>query len=149
MAASTVSTPYRSSNWVSRLSPTLSAPSCARISPIRSSATRMLLRTMSMMSWQISPRRTSHRWQAQPLLHDLGRRRGKAARHHATGIRPMAGIRQIAPQAAAIVERAHHLDVHQMGAAEIGIVDQDHVTGFEVAAPLDEGVGGELHDPDK
>jgi len=59
MAASTVSTPYRSSNFVSRFSPTLSAPSCARMSPIRSSATRMLFSTMSMMSWQISPRRTS------------------------------------------------------------------------------------------
>ena len=34
-----------------------------------------------------------HRWQAQPLLHDLGRRCGKTARHHAPGIGPMPGIR--------------------------------------------------------
>ena len=90
-----------------------------------------------------------HRRQAQALLHDLGRRRGKAARHHAPGIRPMAGIREIAPQAAAIIERPHHLDVHQVGAAEIGVIDQDHVARFEVAAPLDDRLGGELHHPDK
>src|SRR5215472_6839031 len=36
-----------------------------------------------------------------------------------------------------------------MGAAEIGVVDQDHVTRFEVATALDDGLGGELHDPDK
>ena len=82
-----------------------------------------------------------YRWQTQSLLHDLGRRRGKAARHHAAGIRPMAGIRQVAPKSAAIVERAHHLDVHQMGAAEIGVIDQDHVAWFEVAAPLDDSLG--------
>src|SRR5580704_11694048 len=150
MAASTVSTPYRSSNWVSRFSPTLSAPSCARMSPMRSSATRMLFRTMSMMSWQILPRRTSFTGgRRRPLLHDLGRRRGKTARHHAPGIRPMAGIRQIAPQAAAIIERPHHLDVHQVSAAEIRVIDQDHVTRFEVAAPLNDRLGGELHHPDK
>src|SRR6516162_489228 len=64
----------------------------------------------------------------------------------------MAGIRQIAPEATAIIERPYHLDVHQVRAAEIGVVDQDHVTRFEVAAPLDDGLGGErgeLHDPDK
>ena len=36
-----------------------------------------------------------------------------------------------------------------MGAAEIGVVDQDHVARFEIAAPLDNGLGGELHHPDK
>src|SRR5215467_11955491 len=107
------------------------------MSPIRSSETRMLFSTMSMMSWQISPPPDElHRRHAQALLHDLGRRRGKAARHHAPGIRPMAGVRQIAPQPAAIVERAHHLDVHQMGAAEIGVIDQDHVTRFEAGVTL-------------
>jgi hypothetical protein len=54
----------------------------------------------------------------------------------------MAGIRQVAPEAAAVIERPHHLDVHQVGAAEIGIVDQDHVTRLEVAAPLDDCLGG-------
>src|SRR5215472_15053366 len=150
MAASTVSTPYRSSSCVSRFSPTLSAPSCARMSPIRSSATRMLFSTMSMMSWQISPRRTSVTG---------GRRRPSctisvavAEKPHVTKphvIRPMAGIRQIAPQAAAIIERPHHLHVHQVGAAKIGVVDQDHVARFEIAPPLDDRLGGELHHPDK
>src|SRR4051794_13287227 len=82
------------------------------------------------------------RWQAQPLLHDLGRSRRKAARHHAAGIRPVAGIRQVAPQAAAVIERPHHLDIHQVGAAEIRIVDQDHVARFEVAAALYNRLGG-------
>ena len=36
-----------------------------------------------------------------------------------------------------------------MGAAEIRVVDQDHVTRFEVAAAFDHGLGGELHDADK
>jgi non-homologous end joining protein Ku len=58
-------------------------------------------------------------------------------------------IRQVTPQAAAIVERAHHFDVHQMGAAEIGVVDQDHVTRFEVTTTRYDGLGRELHDPDK
>jgi hypothetical protein len=61
----------------------------------------------------------------------------------------MAGIRQITPQAVAIIERPYHLDVHQVGAAQIGIIDQDDVTRFEVAAPLDDRLGGELHHPDK
>src|SRR5437763_4279128 len=148
IAASTVSTPYRSSNWVNRFSPTLSAPSCARMSPMRSSATRMLFRTMSMMSWQISPRRTSL----------TGGRRSPsctisvAVAEKPPGTmppRPMAGIRQIAPEAAAIIERPHHLDVHQVGAAEIGIIDQDDVTRIEIAAPLDHRLGRELHHPDK
>src|SRR5262249_45002480 len=36
-----------------------------------------------------------------------------------------------------------------MGAAEIGVVDQDHVTSFEVATALDDGLSRELHHPDK
>src|SRR5439155_12523631 len=116
------------------------------MSPIRSSATRMLLSTMSMMSWQISPRRTSLTG---------GRRRPSCTISVAVAEKPpgtmppMAGIRQIAPQAAAIIEGPHHLDVHQVGAAEIGVVDQDHIARLEVAAALDDGLGGELHDPDK
>src|SRR3954471_4553169 len=36
-----------------------------------------------------------------------------------------------------------------MRAAEIGIIDQDHVTRLEIAAPLDHRLGRELHHPDK
>jgi hypothetical protein len=41
------------------------------------------------------------------------------------------------------------LTLIQVGAAEIGIVDQDDITRIEVAAPLDDRLGGELHHPDK
>src|SRR5262249_48892913 len=47
----------------------------------------------------LAPPDELHRRQTQPLLHDLGRRRAETARHHTAGIRPMAGIRQIAPEA--------------------------------------------------
>ena len=128
----------------------MSAPTCALMSPIRSSATRMLFSTMSTMSWHnLAAPDELHRRQAQAFLLDLGRLGGKAARHHAAGVGPVAGIRQIAPQPAAIIERPHHLDVHQMGAAEIGIVDQDDVARFEVVAPLDHCLGGELHHADE
>ena len=148
MAASTVSTPYRSSSWVSRAD--------AERPELRADVPDTLFGDPDVVQHDVDDVLANlaaadelHRRQAQALLHDLGRRRGKAARHHAAGIRPMAGIRQVAPQAAAIVERAHHLDVHQMGATEIGIVDQDHVARFEVVAALDDCLGRELHHPDK
>ena len=136
MAASTVSTPYRSSSCVSRFSPTLSAPSCADVADPLVGDPDVVQHDVDDVLANLAPADELYRRQAQALLHDLGRRRGKTARHHPPGIRPMAGIRQIAPQAAAIVERAHHLDVHQMGAAEIGVIDQDHVTRFEAGVTL-------------
>ena len=150
MAASTVSTPYRSSNWVSRLL------ADAERAELRADVADPLLGDTDVVQHDVddvlanlaAPDELDRR-QAQPLLHDLGRGRGKAARHHAAGIRPMAGIRQVAPEAVAVIERPHHLDVHQVGAAEIGVVDQDDVTRIEVAAPLDHRLGGELHHPDK
>ena len=134
IAASTVSTPYRSSNCGQSLL------ADAERAELRADVADPLVGNPDVVQHDVDDVLANlaaadelDRRQAQPLLHDLGRRRGKAARHHAPGIRPMAGIRQIAPQAAAIIERPHHLDVHQMGAAEIRVVDQDDVTRFEVA----------------
>ena len=90
-----------------------------------------------------------HRRNAQAFLLDLRRLGGEAARHHAAGVGPVAGVGQIAPQPVAVIERLHHLHVHQMGAAEIGIVDDDNVARLKVVAALDHRLGGELHDADE
>src|SRR5207248_11565612 len=68
----------------------------------------------------------------------------RSAGHHAAGVRPMTGVGQIAPEAIAIVERPDHLDVHQMGPAEVGVIDQHDITGIEVLASLDYRLGRKL-----
>ena len=89
------------------------------------------------------------RRQPQPLLLDLGRLRGEAARHHAAGIGPVAGVGEAGPEPALVEERPHHLDVHQVGAAEVGVVDQHDVAGLQVVARLDHGLRGRLHDAEE
>ena len=61
----------------------------------------------------------------------------------------MAGVGEEAPQTTPIEKRPHHLDVHQMRAAEIGIVDEDNVTGFEILPPLNDSLCSGLHDSDE
>ena len=43
------------------------------------------------------------------------------------------------------MERHDHLYVHQVGAAQIGIVLDDYVTGPEIVSQLDDRLGRELH----
>ena len=59
MAALTVASPCLSRSWVSRRSPTESAPIWARMSPMRSSGTRILASTICKMSSSSTPRRCS------------------------------------------------------------------------------------------
>ena len=89
------------------------------------------------------------RRQAQTLLLDLGGGRREAARHGASGIGPMAGVGQPGEQLALIEEGFDEANVHQMGAAEIGIVDHIHVAGHEIASPFDDRAGAELHGADE
>ena len=67
------------------------------------------------------------RRQAQALLLDLGRVGREAARHHAAGVGPVAGVGEPAPEPAVAEERLHELDVHQVRAAEVRIVDDEDV----------------------
>ena len=71
-----------------------------------------------------------HWRQPQPLLLDLGRVRGESARHHAADVGPVAGVLQPAEQLAIDEERHGEAHVHEMRAAEIGIVDDVDVAGL-------------------
>ena len=71
-----------------------------------------------------------HRRQAQSLLLDLGRSRRIAARHRAADVRPVSGVRKPGEQPSAIEERLHELDVHQVRAAEVGVIDGEDVAGL-------------------
>ena len=75
-----------------------------------------------------------HRRQPQALLLDLGGVGREAARHHAADVGPVAGVLQPAEQLAVVVERQGEAHVHQVRAAEIGIVDDVDVAGLAAAA---------------
>ena len=87
--------------------------------------------------------------QAQALLLDLGRIGGEAARHGTTGIRPVAGVGEPGEQLAAVEERLGEAHVHQVRAAEIGVVDDDHVARPDLGHALDHRLGRELHGADE
>ena len=70
------------------------------------------------------------RRQAQALLLHLGRLGREAARHHAADVRPVAGVLQPAEELAPIVEGQREAHVHQVRAAEVGIVDDVDVAGL-------------------
>ena len=59
--------------WVSRRSPTVSAPSCARMSPIRSRHTDVGQHDVDDVLANLAAPDELDRRQAQPLLQDLGR----------------------------------------------------------------------------
>ena len=95
-----------------------------------------------------------HRRQAQPLLLHFGGAGREAARHHAADIGPVAGIGQPGEQLALVEERLHEPHIHEMRAAEIGIVDDEHVARIDLAGvvrlhALDHRPGRELHGADE
>ena len=95
-----------------------------------------------------------HRRQPQPLLLHLGRARREPAGHRAARVRPVAGVRQVRPQPAAVEERLHHLHVHQVRAARVRVVDDEDVAGLEAVGAalrdvLDHRARRELHDADE
>ena len=66
----------------------------------------------------------------------------------------MAGVGQPGEQLALVEERLHEAHVHQMRAAEIGIVDDEHVAGIDLAGivgfhTIDDRPGRELHGADE
>ena len=71
-----------------------------------------------------------HRRQAQPLLLDLGGLRREAAGHHAADVGPMPRVLQPAEVLAPVVEGQREAHVHQVRAAEVGIVDDVDVAGL-------------------
>ena len=91
----------------------------------------------------------THRRQTQAFLVDLRGARGKASRHPSPNVRPVTAIRQKRRKLALVEERPHHLDVHQVGAAKVRIVDDEDVALRKVLYPLYHRAHGELHDADK
>ncbi|OIQ65080.1 hypothetical protein GALL_533630 [mine drainage metagenome] len=69
-----------------------------------------------------------NRRQTQPFLLHRGRRGRKSPRHRATRIRPVSGVRQPAENLALPIERSRKAHVHQMRAAQIGVVDDVDIT---------------------
>ena len=90
-----------------------------------------------------------HRREAQPLLLHLGRVGGEPPGHHAAGVRPVAGVGEPREQLPPIEVGLHEAHVHQVGAAEIGVVDDVEIARREVAGALDHRLGAELHGPDE
>ena len=76
-----------------------------------------------------------YRRQAQAFLLHFGGAGREAARHHAADIRPVAGVGEPGEQLALVEERLHEAHIHQMGAAEIGIVDDEHVARRSTLPP--------------
>ena len=74
---------------------------------------------------------------------------GKAAGHRTTDIRPVTGVRQPAEKLALVEERFHELDIHRVGAAEIGIVDDKDVSWLYRTGSGDHCLSGVLHRTDK
>ncbi len=89
------------------------------------------------------------RRQAEPLLLDLGSVGREAAGHRAAHVRPVSGIRKPREVSTAIEERLDELDVHQMGAAEIGVVDDEDIAWVHRPRPLDHRLRRELHGADE
>src|ERR1700722_1078462 len=73
----------------------------------------------------------------------------KPAWYHAAGIGPVACIREPGEMAAAIEKWFYELDVHQMRAAKIGIVENENVAFAEGFGALDHRLGRDLHRADK
>ena len=70
------------------------------------------------------------RRQAQPLLLDLGGTRREAAGDGTADVGPVAGVGEPAPVPALVEEGLDEADIHQMCAAEIGVVDDVDVVGL-------------------
>ena len=90
----------------------------------------------------------------QTFLLDLRGMRREPARHHAADIGPVPGVLQPAERLAAVVERQREAHVHQVRAAEIGIVDRIDVAGLGFAGlafadQSDQLGGGILHGADE
>jgi hypothetical protein len=95
-----------------------------------------------------------HRRQAKTFLLDLGGAGGKAARHHAADIRPVACVGEPGEDLALVEERLHEAHIHQMRAAQIGIVDDEDVAWIDLAGivgfhTLDDRPGRKLHGADE
>ena len=90
-----------------------------------------------------------HRRQAQSFLLRFGGMRREAARHHAADVRPVAGIGEPREQLALVEKRFDEAHVHQMRAAEIRVVDDEHVAGLDAFRALYHRLGGELHGADE
>ena len=93
------------------------------------------------------------RRQPQTFLLDLGRVGREAARHHAAGVGPVAGVGEPAPRLAGAEERLHELHVHQVRAAEVRVVDDEDVARLErdlqALHALDHRLHRELHRADE
>ncbi len=79
---------------------------------------------------------------------------GEAARHHAADVRPVAGVLQPAEQLAVDEDGLGEAHVHQVGAAEIGVVDDVDVAGLGPAGlalgdEADDVAGRVLHRADE
>ena len=89
------------------------------------------------------------RREAQALLHHLGGARREAARHHASGVRPVAGVRQPGEVRALVEEGQRETHVHQVGAAEVRVVDREDVALAHRGPGGDQVLGRELHGADE
>jgi hypothetical protein len=95
-----------------------------------------------------------HRRQAQALLLDLGGVGREAAGDHAADVGPVAGVGEPAEEAAGAEERLDELHVHEVRAAEVGIVEDVDVALLRRPCPaladgVDHGGHGVLHRADE
>ncbi len=91
----------------------------------------------------------AHGRQAQPLLLDLGGVGGEAARHGAARIGPVPGVGEPAVKRPAMEKGTVEAHVHQVGAAQIGVVGDEHVARAHVLDPCNQLPRTELHGADE
>ena len=87
--------------------------------------------------------------EAQTLLNHLGGTRREAARHHTAGVGPVTCVRQPGEVRALVEERPGEAHVHQVGAAEVGVVDGEDVALVHGGLGGDQVLGRELHRADE
>ena len=89
------------------------------------------------------------RRQPESLLLHLRRVGGEAPGHHAAGVRPVSGVGEPREKLAPVEVGLHEAHVHQVGAAQVGVVDDVEIARREVAGALDHRLGAELHGADE
>ena len=90
-----------------------------------------------------------HRRQVQTLLVDFGGAGGKAAGNAAADVGPVAAVGEKGGELSLVEEWPHHLHVHQVGAAQVGIVDDDDIPGGRIRNAIDHRMHRVAHNVDE
>ena len=89
------------------------------------------------------------RRQSESLLLHFGGIGGKTAGDGPSGVRPVTGVGKPGKEFSLVEERLDETDIHQVGAAQVRIIDNEEIAIFQVFGPFDDTLCTELHGADK